>query len=75
MRDYIELQGKDVFEMFALEWNMEDALKAKYEYGIERGIEQTARRMIIEGESLEKVQRITELPIERINEIAKSINQ
>ena len=83
MKDYIEEYGKDVFEMFALEWKLEDALKANYEYGLEQGIEQgisqgieqTIKNMLLRGKSIEAIHEFTGISTEIINKVAKTVKQ
>ena len=83
MRDYLEEKGEEVFNMLALEWNMNDALEAKYADGLqdgfqdgrESGIESVARNMIFAGEPFEKICEFTKLSLERIAELAKNLNK
>ena len=60
--------------MLALEWNMDDALQARFDDGVEsgilRGIESVALNMISMGMSFEKIQEATKLSMERIKELA-----
>lgn len=64
--------------MLALEWNMDDALQARFEDGIEngilRGIESVALNMIGMGISFDKIQEATKLSMERIKELAGKFN-
>ena len=65
--------------MLALEWNMNDALQARFADGIEQGIEKglkqgsenIALKLIHMGLSFNDVQKATELPLQRIQELAK----
>ena len=79
MKKFFETKGKEVFEMLALEWNLEDALNDKFQEGIERGIEQgiekTAMKMLQKDMNIEIIHEITNLPIERIKIIAKNLHQ
>ena len=63
--------------MLALEWNMDDALQARYEDGrddgISEGIEKIALKMIQLGKPLEDIIQITDLPIEKIKKLADKI--
>ena len=49
MSDYLSEHAEEVFNMLALEWNLDDALQARFEDGIERGIEQGIERGIERG--------------------------
>ena len=64
--------------MLALEWNMDDALQARFEDGIEdgisRGIESVALNMISMGMPFDKIQEATKLSIERIKELANKFS-
>ena len=61
-----------------LEWNLDDALQARFEDGIERGIEQgrneereaVAVKLIRIGLQFYDIQRATGLPLQRIQELA-----
>ncbi|MDR1206120.1 MAG: hypothetical protein LBL26_11700 [Peptococcaceae bacterium] len=73
MREFLKRNGSEVVNMLFTEFNMEDAIKVYYEEGKEDGIEQNqlqvARKMIREGDSLEKIARVTDLPMETIQGI------
>lgn len=95
MKEFLEENGKEVFELFALKWNMEDALQVRYDeglsqgisqglsqgisqgisQGLSQGIEKIATNMLRKGKSFEEIQDVTELSIEQIEKIAKSINK
>lgn len=49
MGDYLVKHSEEVFNMLALEWNMDDALQARFEEGREEGIEFVALNMIRSG--------------------------
>lgn len=78
MKGYLEKKSQEVFNMLALEWNMDDALQARFEDGIEngilRGIESVALNMIGMGISFDKIQEATKLSMERIKELAGKFN-
>lgn len=63
--------------MLALEWNMDDALAARFEEGREEGrdegIEAVAINMLRSGMTEEKIQELTQLSFERIQELAGSL--
>ena len=57
--------------MLITEWKMEDALAVRYEEGMERGREDTARRALAKGVSLELIHEITGLDMEAIKNLAR----
>jgi predicted transposase/invertase (TIGR01784 family) len=69
MKDFLEKNGSEVVNMLSVEFSLEDALRIRYEEGIEEGLLQVAKEMINDGDSLEKIARITKLPIETIQSI------
>ena len=77
MGNYLIEHSEEVFNMLALEWNMNDALQARFEDGYEEGryegIEEVAVNMIRDGEPLDKIIKFTKLSLERINELANNI--
>ena len=93
MKDYLQEKGKEVFSMFRMEWNIDDAMEAWKEeahdegmaQGMAQGIEQgrtegeiknsekVARKMLLKGMSFDIVQELTDLSLQRIEEIAKSM--
>ena len=81
MKDYLKHNSQEVFNMLALEWNMDDALQARFEDGYENGrnegisvgIESVALNLISMGMTAEKVQEATNLPLERIEILAKKL--
>ena len=82
MKDYLENHAEEVFNMLALEWKLDDALKARFDDGYEdgleeglqlgqnKGIELVAINMIRRGKSFEEIQADTDLPMKRIEELA-----
>lgn len=75
MGKYLVKNSKEVFNMLALEWNMDDALQARYEEGRDDGIESIALKMIRLGKSFADISEITDLPPERITELAHEQNK
>ena len=75
MKGYLEEKSQEVFNMLALEWNLDDALTARYEDGRDDGIESIALKMIRLGKSLADISEITDLPPERITELADKQNK
>ena len=72
MGNYLVKHAEEVFNMLALEWNMDDALAARFEEGRDEGIEEVAVNMIRDGEPLNKILKFTKLSLERIKELEKS---
>lgn len=82
MKDYLENHAEEVFNMLALEWKLDDALKARFDDGYEdgleeglqlgqnKGIESVALKMIRRGKSFDEIQADTDLPMKRIEELA-----
>ena len=80
MRDFLIQQGKEVFNMIELQWNLEDAQRAWYLDGKDDGLtegfnlkaEQIALKMLERNKSFEEIRDLTELPMERILSLASS---
>ena len=72
MGEYLVEHAEEVFNMLALEWNMDDALQARFDEGRDEGIEEVAVNMIRDGEPLDKILKFTKLSLERIKELEKS---
>ena len=74
MKGYLEEKSQEVFNMLALQWEQDKAIRASYEDGrddgISEGIEKIALKMIRLGKSFADISEITDLPIERIKKIA-----
>lgn len=72
MSNYLLEHSEEVFNMLALEWNMNDALQARFDDGIEQGIEKglkqgsenIALKLINMGLSFTDIQKATELPLQ-----------
>ena len=73
MKGYLEFNSQEVFNMLALQWEMDDALQARYEDGRDDGIESVALKMIRLGKPLEDILQITDLPIEKIKKLADNL--
>lgn len=71
MGDYLIEHSEEVFNMLALEWNLDDALQARFDEGRDEGIEEVAVNMIQDGEPLDKILKFTKLSLERIKELEK----
>ena len=70
MGNYLVEHSEEVFNMLALEWNMDDALAARFEEGRNEGRESVAIKMLRKGKSFEEVQEFTDLPIQRLEQLA-----
>ena len=74
MEGYLEFNSKEVFNMLALQWEQEKAIRASYEDGrddgISEGVEKVVIKMIRRGKSFEDIHEDTDLPIERIQKLA-----
>ena len=75
MGNYLVEHSEEVFNMLALEWNMDDALQARFEEGRDEGIEEVAVNMIRDGEPLDKILKFTKLSLDRIKELAKNVKK
>lgn len=73
MGNYLVEYSEEVFNMLALEWNMDDALRARFEEGRDEGIESVALNMLRRGKSLDDIHADTNLSLERIKELAKNV--
>jgi len=82
MQGYLEFHSEEVFNMLALQWDKDSAMKASYDDGREDGIEEglqlgqnqgvesVAVNMILDNEPIEKICKFTKLSFERIKELA-----
>ena len=52
-----------------LEWNMNDALQARFDEGRNEERESVAIKMLRKGKSFDEVHEFTDLPIERIKQL------
>jgi len=79
LRSFLETHGSEILNMILTEWNTEDAIAFAREEGREEGWEkgreemrererEIARKMKYMGDSIEKIQAVTGLPIEIIEE-------
>lgn len=77
MKGYLENKSQEVFNMLALQWEQDKAIRASYEDGrddgISEGIEKVALNMIRSGLAFDKIQEFTKLSTERIKELASKI--
>ena len=73
MGNYLVEKSKEVFNMLALQWEQDKAIRASYENGRDDGIESIALKMIRLGKPLEDILQITDLPLERIKKLADDL--
>ena len=71
--NYLIEHAEEVFNMLALEWNMDDALQARFDERRDKGIESVALNMLRRGKSLDDIHADTNLSLERIKEFAKNV--
>ena len=74
MKQFLLENEKDVFNMLALQWNIDDAKKAWFQDGKDEKSEEIAIKMLRKGKDFEEIQEFTDLPIQRIQELASTIN-
>lgn len=73
MKGYLEFNSQEVFNMLALQWEQDKAIRASYEDGRDDGIESVALNLLTMGLTVEKIQEATKLSIERIKELADKL--
>ena len=77
MKQFLLDNEREVFNMLALQWKLEDAQKAWFlegrDEGIDIGIEKVALNMLKKNKSFKDIQEATDLSIKRIQELASSI--
>ena len=71
MKGYLEEKSQEVFNMLALQWEQDKAIRASYEDGRDDGIESVALNLLNMGLTVEKIQEATKLSVERIKELTK----
>ena len=72
MGDYLVEHSEEVFNMLALEWNLDDAKQAWFEDGMEQGIESVAIKMLRRGRPFDEIHEDTGLSLQRIQELAQA---
>jgi hypothetical protein len=72
LKEFLETHATEVINMLLTEWNWDDALAVREEEGREEGREEVARNALLEGASIEFVQKITGLDFETIRRIASA---
>lgn len=71
MKGYLEEHAEEVIETLMLQWDNELAMQARFEEGREEGIEFVALNMLRSGMTVDKIQELTQLSSERIQELAR----
>lgn len=80
MGDYLIEHSEEVFDMLALEWNLDEAKQAWFEDGMEKGMEQgeirraekIAIKMLDKNRPFDEIQEFTDLPLQHIKKLAES---
>ena len=70
MKGYLEKNSQEVFNMLALQWEQDKAIRASYEDGRDDGIELVALNLLNMGLTVEKIQEATKLSMKRIKELS-----
>lgn len=70
MGNYLVEHSEEVFNMLALEWNMDDALAARFEEGREEERESVAIKLIRRGRPLKEIHEDTGLSLHRLEQLA-----
>ena len=71
MKNYLLQKREEVFSMLDLQWNFDDAKQAWFEEGHDNAMISVAINMLREGISFEQIQKFTQLPLDKISELAK----
>jgi hypothetical protein len=77
LKEFLGEHSSEVMNMLLSEWKLEEAqqvwLEEGIEQGVERGIEQghieAAKAMFAEGDGLDKISRVTRIPVDRLKVI------
>lgn len=69
MKGYLEEHAEEAIETLMLQWDNELAMQARFEEGREEGIEFVALNMLRSGMTVDKIQELTQLSSERIQEL------
>lgn len=70
MGNYLVEHSEEVFNMLSLEWNMDDALQARFDEGRTEGTESVAIKLIRRGRPLEEIHEDTGVSVQRLEELA-----
>jgi hypothetical protein len=82
MKDYLINKREEVFSMLDLQWNFDDAKQAWLEEGFEQGVEKgrndaiesVAINMLKKHKSFDDIADATNLPLDRIQQLANSLH-
>lgn len=75
MLDYLTKKKQEVFTMLDYQWNIEDAKQVWQDEAFEQGIESVALNLISMGLPFDKIQEATKLSIEKIHNLANTLNE
>ena len=77
MEGYLEFHAEEVFNMLVLQWDKDVALQVRfadgYDDGKNNGIETVVLNMLKCGKNFAKIHADTDLPLQRIEELAKTL--
>ena len=73
MKDYLVRHKEEVFDMYALQWNEDDAKRAWQEEAVIDTKEDNARSMLKDGVEPRAVSKWAKLPLSRVQEIKASL--
>jgi hypothetical protein len=82
LKEFLEKNATEVFNMLMTEWNMDTALAVRFEEGMEKGLvkgredkqAEIARNALMKGASVEFVKEITGLDDETIRRLQETLN-
>lgn len=74
MKEYLEEHAEEVIETLMLQWDNELAMQARFEEGREEGIEFVAINLIRMGLEFANIQKATDLPLQRIEQLSQKVN-
>ena len=73
MKNYLIEHSEEVFNMLALEWNVNNALLARFQDGLQQDenlkTKAVAIKMLRKGKSFDEVQEFTNLPVQRLEQL------
>jgi len=72
LKEFLEKNATEVFNMLMTEWNLDEALAVRFEEGCETEREKIAMNALAEGASIEFVRKITGLDVEDIKKLQVS---
>ncbi|MBQ7456198.1 MAG: hypothetical protein IJS54_01100 [Desulfovibrio sp.] len=61
--------------MLTLEWNMDDALQARFDEGHDVAMDSVVRNMLRSGMTFDKIQELTQLSFEHIQDIKNTLTK